>query len=161
MTSETVARGLEGVNVAATKLCRIDGQKGELIYSGYDIYDLADHSTFEEVAFLLWNLRLPNAAELTALQDNLRAERPLPDLASRILREIVGQIRPMRALEMSVIISGALDPQSSDLTNAQLKVTAARLTARMPTVLATYHRLRQGLEPVAPRDDLGHSANFL
>jgi len=53
VTNETVARGLEGVNVAATKLCRIDGLKGELIYSGYDIYDLADHSRFEEVAFLL------------------------------------------------------------------------------------------------------------
>jgi citrate synthase len=161
VTSETVARGLEGVNVAATKLCRIDGLKGELIYSGYDIYDLAEHSSFEEVAFLLWNLRLPGASELSTLQANLRQERPLSELNSRILREIVGQIRPMRALEMAVIIAGALDPASSDLTNAQLKVTAARLTARMPTVLATYHRLRQGLEPVAPRDDLGHSANFL
>jgi citrate synthase len=67
----------------------------------------------------------------------------------------------MRALEMSVITAGALDPDSSDLTNPQLKKTAARLTALMPTVLATYHRLRQGLEPVPPRDDLGHSANFL
>ena len=67
----------------------------------------------------------------------------------------------MRALEIAVLIAGALDPKSSDLTAGQLKNTAARLTARMPTVLATYHRLRQGLEPVAPRDDLGHSANFL
>ena len=147
MTTETVARGLEGVNVASTKLCRIDGLKGELIYSGYNIYDLADHSTFEEVAFLLWNLRLPNATELASLKTQLLAERPLTELNSRILAEIVGQIRPMRALEMAVIIAGALDPQSSDLTNSQLKVTAARLTARMPTVLASYHRLRQGLEP--------------
>ena len=161
MTTETVARGLEGVNVAATKLCRIDGQKGELIYSGYDIYDLAAHSTFEEVAFLLWNLRLPTASELATLKTELLAERNLSDLNSRQLREIVGQIRPMRALEMAVITAGALDPQSSDLTNAQLKKTAARLTALMPTVLATYHRLRQGLEPVPPRDDLGHSPNFL
>ena len=58
--TDTIARGLEGVNVTATKLCRIDGQKGELIYSGYDIFDLAEHSTFEEVCFLLWNLRLPS-----------------------------------------------------------------------------------------------------
>ncbi len=159
--SETIARGLEGVNVTATKLCRIDGIKGELIYSGYDIFDLADHSTFEEVAFLLWNLRLPDANELSALKSTLLSERNLSDLNSRILTEIVGQIRPMRALEMAVIIAGALDPNSSDLTNAQLKKTAARLTAIMPTVLATYHRLRQGLAPVAPRDDLGHSANFL
>ena len=159
--SETIARGLEGVNVTATKLCRIDGIKGELIYSGYDIFDLADHSTFEEVAFLLWNLRLPDAAELAALKSTLLSERNLSDLNVRILSEIVGQIRPMRALEMAVIIAGALDPASSDLTNAQLKQTAARLTAIMPTVLASFHRLRQGLQPVAPRDDLGHSANFL
>ncbi len=159
--SETIARGLEGVNVTATKLCRIDGIKGELIYSGYDIFDLADHSTFEEVAFLLWNLRLPDATELASLKSTLLSERNLSDLNSRILTEIVGQIRPMRALEMAVIIAGALDPNSSDLTNAQLKQTAARLTAIMPTVLASFHRLRQGLQPVAPRDDLGHSANFL
>jgi citrate synthase len=159
--TETIARGLEGVNVAATKLCRIDGQKGELIYSGYDIYDLAKNSSFEEVAFLLWNLRLPTSAELAELKGTLISERPLSELNERTLREVVGQIRPMRALEIAVLIAGALDPQSSDLTNAQLKVTAARLTARMPTVLATYHRLRQGLEPIAPKDNLGHSANFL
>jgi citrate synthase len=159
--TETIARGLEGVNVAATKLCRIDGIKGELIYSGYDIFDLAAHSSFEEVAFLLWNLRLPTAAELAALKTELLSERQLSDLNQRILREIIGQIRPMRSLEIAVITTGALDPASSDLTNAQLKITAARLTARMPTVLATFHRLRQGLEPVPSRDDLGHSANFL
>ena len=159
--SEAVARGLEGVNVTATKLCRIDGQKGELIYSGYNIYDLAEHSTFEEVAFLLWNLRLPSKSELAALEQELREQRPLSDLNARVLREIIGQIRPMRALEIAVIIAGALDPKSSDLTNHQLKRTAALLTARMPTVLATFHRLRQGLDPVPPRDDLGHSANFL
>lgn len=156
-----VARGLEGVNVTTTKLCRIDGQKGELVYAGYDIYDLAERSTFEETCFLLWNLRLPTAQELAELQDQLRSERPLSDLNSRILREIIGQIRPMRALEIAVVVAGALDAQSSDLTTGQLKKAAARLAARMPTVLATYHRLRQGLDPVAPRDDLGHSANFL
>src|SRR5690606_4283392 len=123
----------------------------ELVYAGYDIYDLAEKSTFEETCFLLWNLRLPSAQELADLQAQLRAERPLSDLNSRILREIVGQIRPMRALEIAVIIAGALDAQSSDLTTGQLRIAAARLAARMPTVLATYHRLRQGLEPVEPR----------
>jgi len=159
--NDTIARGLEGVNVTATKLCRIDGQKGELIYSGYDIFELAEHSTFEEVCFLLWNLRLPSTSELASLEAQLRAERPLSDLNNRVLAEIVGQIRPMRALEIAVLIAGALDAKSSDLTGGQLKNTAALLTARMPTVLASYHRLRQGLDPVLPRDDLGHSANFL
>jgi citrate synthase len=159
--TEAIARGLEGVNVTATKLCRIDGQRGELIYAGYNIFDLAEQSTFEEVAFLLWNLRLPTTEELQGLKAELLRERPLSELNSRILRDVVGKIRPMRALEISVIIAGALDPKSSDLSQEQLKTTAAVLTARMPTVLATYHRLRQGLEPVPPRDELGHAANFL
>ncbi|GBD22389.1 Citrate synthase 2 [bacterium HR29] len=156
-----IARGLEGVYVTETKLCRIDGQKGELVYAGYDIFELAEKSSFEETAFLLWNLRLPTRDELESLDRQLKSERPLSSLNERILREIVGQIRPMRALEISVLIAGALDPKSSDLSQEQLRVTAARLAARMPTVIATYHRLRQGLEPVPARDDLGHAANFL
>src|SRR5678816_4164325 len=91
--NETIARGLEGVNVTATKLCRIDGLKGELIYCGYDIYDLAEHSTFEEVAFLLWNLRLPSAQELSELKARLLTERNLSDLTLRIVTEVVGQIK--------------------------------------------------------------------
>ncbi len=156
-----IARGLEGVYVTETKLCRIDGQKGELVYAGYDIFELAEKSSFEETAFLLWNLRLPTRDELASLDRQMKAERPLSSLNERILREIVGQIRPMRALEISVLIAGALDPKSSDLSQEQLRVTAARLAARMPTVIATYHRLRQGLQPVPARDDLGHAANFL
>jgi citrate synthase len=160
MTTD-IARGLEGINVTATKLCRIDGQKGELVYSGYDIYDLADHSTFEEVAFLLWNQRLPNKAELEALQVTLRAERGLDPIIERLLRELHAVVRPMRTLEIAVEVIGAIDPKSSDLTSAQLKQTAARLTAKMATVIAAYHRIRTGQALVAPRDDLGHSANFL
>ncbi len=156
-----IARGLEGVNVTTTKLCRIDGLKGELVYAGYNIYDLAEHSTFEEVAYLLWNQRLPNQQELDELKAKLHAERGLDDLVERVLREIWSEVRPMRTLEVAVELLGAKDSKSSDLSNAQLKQTAARLTAKMATVLAAYHRLRSGHEPVAPRDDLGHAANFL
>jgi citrate synthase len=156
-----IARGLEGINVAATKLCRIDGQKGELVFAGYDIFDLAENSTFEEVAFLLWNLRLPTKAELDELDALLKRERPLDDIVLRVLRELYPHVRPMRTLEIAVEIIGAIDPKSSDLSNAQLKHTAARLTAKMATVIAAYDRLRNGKEPVAPRDDLNHAANFL
>jgi citrate synthase len=159
--TETVARGLEGINVTATKLCRIDGIKGELVYSGYDIYDLADHSTFEEVAFLLWNQRLPNRAELADLNSKLVSERGLDEIVARLIRELYGVVRPMRTLEIAVEVLGAIDRQSSDLTSQQLKQTAARLTAKMATVIAAYHRLRTDQEVVAPRDDLSHAANFL
>lgn len=161
MTESEIARGLEGINVTSTKLCRIDGLKGELVYAGYDIYDLAEHSTFEEVAFLLWNLRLPSATELADLNRQLHAERSLDDIVFRMLQELWPHVRPMRTLEIAVEVEGAIDPLSSDLSNAQLKKTAARLTAKMATVIAAYDRLRNGKQPVEPRDDLGHAANFL
>ncbi len=156
-----VARGLEGINVTATKLCRIDGQKGELIYSGYNIYDLAEKSTFEEVAFLLWAQRLPTKVESAELNKKLISERGLDPIVERLLRELYAVVRPMRTLEIAVEVLGAIDKDSSDLTTPTLRQTAARLTAKMATVLAAYHRLRSGLEIVLPRDDLGHSANFL
>src|SRR5512140_1895701 len=156
-----VARGLEGINVTATKLCRIDGLKGELVYSGYDIFDLAARSTFEEVAFLLWNQRLPAPAELQALDKLLKSERELGDVVNQILSEIFPVVRPMRTLEVAVEIIGAQDRNSSDLTNAGLRQTAARLTAKMATVIATYHRLRTGQPVLEPRNDLNHATNFL
>ena len=159
--AETIARGLEGVNVTSTKLCRIDGQKGELIYAGYNIDDLAANATFEEVAYLLWNLRLPNKQELEELDTLLKSERTLDPLIEDVLRELCNHIRPMRTLEIAVEILGGLDPASSDLTQPTLKRTAARLTAKMATAIAVYDRLRKGKEPIAPRDDLNHASNFL
>ncbi len=161
MTSTEIQRGLEGVNVAATKLCTIDGQKGQLIYAGYDIYDLAEHASFEETAYLLWNLNLPTRAELSELKSLLIDERPLSDLNRSLITDLASVARPMRALEICVTALGALDPKSNDFSPQQLKWTAARLTARMPTVVAAFHRQRQGLDVIAPRDDLGHAANFL
>ncbi len=156
-----IARGLEGINVTATKLCRIDGVKGELIYSGYNIFDLAEKSTFEEVAFLLWSQRLPTKVEAEELNKKLLSERGLDPIIERLLRELYSVVRPMRTLEIAVEVLGAIDKDSSDLTGPTLRQTAARLTAKMATVLAAYHRLRSGLEIVPSRDDLGHSANFL
>lgn len=161
MTTSEISRGLEGVNVAATKLCSIDGQEGKLIYAGYDIYDLAEHASFEETAFLLWNLRLPTRSELDDLEALLIKERPLSDLNRKLIGELVGHARPMRTLEIGVTALGALDPMSGDFSEQQLKLTAAKLTARMPTVVAAFHRARQGLDIIPPRDDLGHAANFL
>lgn len=161
VTQVQIARGLEGINVAATKLCRIDGQKGELVYAGYDIYELAEKSTFEEVAFLLWNQRLPSKDELKDLNTELLSQRELNDIVYRLLKELWPVVRPMRTLEIAVETIGAVDPKSSDLTTEQLKLTAARLTAKMATVVAAYHRMRTEQPMVAARDDLGHAANFL
>ncbi len=159
--AETVARGLEGINVATTKLCRIDGLKGELIYSGFDIFDLTQRSSFEEVCFLLWNQRLPTRSELEEQQAFLTDERTLAPVLTQLLRDLWRVVRPMRTLEIAVEVIGAQDSYSSDLSQRQLKLTAARLTAKMATVIAAYHRLRNGQEIIEPRRDLGHAANFL
>lgn len=157
-----ISLGLEGVNIASTNLCRIDGVAGELIYAGYNIYDLAKDATFEEVAYLLWNLDLPNQDQLKEIKETFQSERELSELNRHLIRELVnGNARPMRALEICVIALGALDHNSGDFSPSNLKVIATRLAARMPTVVAGFHRARQGLDYVPPRDDLSHAANFL
>jgi len=157
-----ISLGLEGVNIASTNLCRIDGVAGELIYAGYNIYDLAENATFEEVAYLLWNLVLPNQDQLKEIKETFQSERELSELNRHLIRELVnGNARPMRALEICVIALGALDDKSGDFSPSNLKVIATRLAARMPTVVAGFHRARQGLDYVPPRDDLSHAANFL
>ena len=157
-----ISLGLEGVNIASTNLCRIDGVAGELIYAGYNIYDLAKDATFEEVAYLLWNLDLPDQDQLKEIKETFQSERVLSELNRHLIRELVnGNARPMRALEICVIALGALDQSSSDFSPSNLKVIATRLAARMPTVVAGFHRARQGLDYIPPRDDLSHAANFL
>ena len=157
-----ISLGLEGVNIASTNLCRIDGVAGELIYAGYNIYDLAENATFEEVAYLLWNLVLPNQDQFKEIKETFQSERELSELNRHLIRELVnGNARPMRALEICVIALGALDDKSGDFSPSNLKVIATRLAARMPTVVAGFHRARQGLDYVPPRDDLSHAANFL
>ena len=160
--SPEISFGLEGINIANTNLCRIDGVAGELIYAGYNIYDLAENATFEEVAYLLWNLNLPDVKQLDQLKTVFHEERSLSDLNRHLIRELVnGNARPMRALEICVIALGALDPKSSDFSSQNLQVIATRLAARMPTVIAAFHRARQGLDYIESRDDLPHAANFL
>ena len=157
-----ISLGLEGINIASTNLCRIDGVAGELIYAGYNIYDLAKNATFEEVAYLLWNLDLPDQDQLKEIKETFQSERVLSELNRHLIRELVnGNARPMRALEICVIALGALDQNSSDFSPSNLKVIATRLAARMPTVVAGFHRARQGLDYIPPRDDLSHAANFL
>ena len=96
------------------------------------------------------------------IKETFQSERVLSELNRHLIRELVnGNARPMRALEICVIALGALDQNSSDFSPSNLKVIATRLAARMPTVVAGFHRARQGLDYIPPRDDLSHAANFL
>jgi citrate synthase len=153
--------GLEGVVVAQTKLSAINGEKGELIYGGYDIDDLARHTTFEEVAYLLWNGELPGREQLEALNAKLVAERQLDPALLDLLRSFPKDADPMAVLRTAVSALGLYDPTADDLSDEELRRKAILMTAKMPTIIAAHHRIRNGNEPVEPRTDLVTAANFL
>jgi citrate synthase len=142
--------GLEGVVAATTRLSRVDGERGELVIAGFQVDDLAEQATFEETTWLLWHGDLPSAAELDAFRAALAAVRRVPDATLALLRDCArGQVDAMDALRMA---AGTLSLVTDD---------ALGIVARVPTIVAAYWRLRHGQEPLAPRTDLGHAANFL
>lgn len=152
---ETYRPGLAGVVAAETRLSHVDGEAGELVLAGYAVEQLAPQATFEAVLHLLWHDRLPDGAELAALQAAVAAQRELPPATVEVLRAAAQQqLAPMDALQMA---TGTLylDQMGTPLAQAQ------RLVAVLPTIVAAYWRLRTGLAPVAPDPHLNHAANYL
>jgi citrate synthase len=164
IASEEVAMsksGLEGVVVGQSRLSWIDGVAGELVYGGYEIDDLARNSTFEEVCYLLWNGELPNAEQLAGLTAQLEAERGVSDELMGMLRAYPKDADPMAALRTAVSALGMFDGAADDNSDAENRRKAILLTAKMPTIVAAFDRIRQGREPVAPKAGLSTAANFL
>ena len=157
----TIARGLEGVVVTATKLSDVDGERGRLIIGGVPVEELAPQARFEEVVFLLWHDRFPSAREHETLRATLAAQRTLPAKTVTLLRAAAARRVPcMDALRTGVATLSAADAPAGTAGQALRLQDAIGLVARFPTIVATYARLRQGREPVAPRADLGHAANY-
>jgi citrate synthase len=145
--------GLEGVVAASTALSHVFGEEGRLVYRGYDIHELAGKASFEEVAHLLWLGHLPNQAELSELNAKLEANRALPANVIEVLRLLPGDAAPMDALRTGLSALGAID---RDRFGGQPDLDEAiAIAARFPGILAAFFRLRQGLEPVAPK--AGHN----
>lgn len=157
----TIARGLEGVVAGTTALSFIDGRAGKLVYCGYDIGDLAQKSTFEEVCHLLWYGRLPTRSELNALTAELAGMRALPDGLQGMLRSLPKALHPLDAVRTVLSPLMAYDEDPHDGSRWANLRRAKRLTALVGTVVAAFHRVRQGKEPVAPDPHLPHAANFL
>ena len=158
----TVAtKGLEGVVAATTRIADVRGNTGELIYRGYDINDLARKVCFEEVAFLLWEGRLPNRAELQNLQGDLIGARPLPFAVVEMLKTLPKNASPMNVLRTGVSLLGALDPESELNTIEANRRKALKLTAQIPVIVAYFHRLRIEKPLIAPSPKLQTGANFL
>jgi citrate synthase len=153
--------GLEGVVVARSRLCSIDGEKGVLIYGGYDVNDLAEHSTYEEVCFLILRGHLPTAPELDAFTRELAESRALSEETAQVVDMLADHAEPMEMLRTAVSSDSFDDPdKNSNAEDANFR-KATRLIAKMPTIVARYDRRRHGLEPIESDPSLPHAANFL
>jgi citrate synthase len=153
--------GLEDVVAAQTSISDIDGKQGRLFYVGYDIHELAPNASFEEIVYLLHNLKLPTKGELDTLSEQLAKERALDAADAAFLRTIVGKSSPMSILRTCVSAMSGNDPDGWDQTPEANLRKAMRLIARFPTIITAYDRLRNDLEPIEPDANLAHAENFL
>ena len=145
-----VSAGLEDVVAATTALSHVDGERGELIVGGFPVGELAAQATFEETTWLLWHGELPSPQTLDAFRAELAAARGLPDVTHALLRDCAR--RRIDAMDALRIGAGTISLDSD---------SPQAILARLPTIVAAYWRLRQGSEPLPPRSDLDHAANFL
>ncbi|HEV8474246.1 MAG TPA: citrate/2-methylcitrate synthase [Methylomirabilota bacterium] len=153
--------GLEDVVVSTSDICFIDGDKGRLLYRGYDIDDLVAHSTFEEVTYLLWYGALPTKKELDAHNKTLAASRRLPPKMIDLLRALPRKTTPMEVLRTGVSALSAFDPDAADNSRDATLRKSIRLTAQMPTIVAAWERIRRGRPVVPPNPRMNLAANFL
>ena len=160
-TGSAAAAGLRGVVAAQSKIGDVDGEKGVLIYQGYNIHDLAEHSTFEEVVYLLWNGRLPNENELEELNAELRANYEAPGEVIEMMRSFPKDADPMDVLRTCVSALDFYDKEGHNTDRENAMWAAIKLTAQIGTVTAAWERIRNGNEPVAPDKSLNIASNFL
>jgi citrate synthase len=162
------ARGLEGIVAGESAICSVE--QGKLIYRGYEIHDLAEHATFEEVAFLLLEGRKPSASDLARFKQEVAAERPLPEPVLQFLRSSGSMLKagtavPMDILRTAVSILGNLDKDSQDNSPAANLRKSKRLLAKIPAIIGNMQNVIDGRDLVAPKTggdpSLSHAANLL
>lgn len=153
--------GLEGVVATSSKICYIDGDKGILSYSGYNIHTLADHACFEEVIYLLWNGKLPLPKDLQTLKTSLVAERELPAEVTVFLKSSPKGASAMDVLRTAISMLSLYDPSAGDMSSEANTRKASRLMARVATIVTSFDRLRNGKEVIPGDPALGYAANFL
>jgi len=153
--------GLRGVTVADTKISYIDGDNGILIYRGFRIEELAEKSSFLETAYLLLNGFLPGKGQLEEFSQQVKASRGLPDYVVESLKKLPKDAEPMDVIQACVPLMAMTDPDLREQARGADVRMAMRLIARLPVVVAAWHRIRNGLEPLPSDDSLSHAANFL
>ncbi|SEW20902.1 citrate synthase [Halobacterium jilantaiense] len=162
--SDELKKGLEGVLVAESELSFIDGDEGKLVYRGYTIEDLARDASYEEVLYLLWHGDLPTRDELAEFRADMASHREVDDDVLDLVADLANADEdPMAALRTAVSELSAFDGDSdADPTDREANLRKGkRITAKIPTIVAAFTRLRDGDDVVDPREDLDHAANFL
>ncbi|MAB59215.1 MAG: citrate synthase [Verrucomicrobiales bacterium] len=155
------AKGLEGIIANESKLSNVQGLEGKLCYLGYTIDDLVEHTSFEEVIYLLHNGKLPNRSELDGLTAKLKSNRNLPDGIVDFLKAAPKDAGPMDIIRTGISMMGLYDTKGDHQNRSLNEDRAIAIIAKMPLIVAAFHRFRQGLELVEPREDLSEAAHFL
>ncbi len=161
MTTAVAARGLEGIVAANSGICWIDGDAGVLAYRDIDIHELAEKSSFEETAYLLWFGALPTAAQLADFRKNLAAARTLPPEVLRLLESLPKNGTPMEVLRTAVSALSFYDADEKNNDHDANVRKSYRLTAQIALIVACYDRIRKGKPVVAADPTLSHAGNFL
>lgn len=156
----TLHRGLAGVYFDRSATTFIDGKEGILEYRGYNINELAVHSTFEETAYLLIHGVLPTQAQLDEYDAELKASRELPEQIFGVI-ELVKDAHPMDALRTAVSALAGFDPDRNDNSTEATIRKGLRLTSQVPVIVAAHHNIRAGKDPITPSTTLNHAGNFL
>lgn len=159
--STAATAGLRGVVAAQSAIGDVNGEQGILIYQGYDIHDLAENSTFEEVIFLLWNGKLPKSDELEELKGKFRANYEVPAQILEMMKTFPKDAEPMDVLRTSVSSLDFYDKQGHGTDRENAVNTAIKLTAQMGTLVAAWERIRTDKDVVAPDKSLSIAENFL
>ncbi len=156
------SRGLEGVVANTTRLSDVIGDKGQLIYCGYDINELAGKVSYEEVVYLLWNNKLPNRKELEGFVNQLRSQRNLPEGVVDFIKAAPKNAAPMDVIRTGVSMLGLYDPNIRKEATVEMgKQRARSITAKIGVIAAYFHRARNS-QPLPPvREDLSEAAHFL
>lgn len=158
---QTINRGLDGVYIDESTICFIDGAKGQLIYAGYDIRELAGKASFEEVTYLLWHGQLPDRAQLAEFRNRLAPNFALPEAVYQLFRALPADADPMLALHSAVALLGSLDEAANGVEQDNVERIGLRLVPQFPLLVAAFQRIRNGNDPVQPRPDLSVAGNFL
>lgn len=161
--TEQVHVGLEGVLAGESAVTFLDGlaDPSVLEYRGYNIHDIAETTSFEEIAYLVLEGKLPNKAELAAFDRELKAAREVHPMIVEAIEKLPKGIHPMAAFRTVVSLLGCLDPQQEDNSKEANRAKAVRMTAQFATIVAAQHRIDEGRPVVAPDLSLGHAANYL